>query len=44
MDVGEMSAGCADEVSAGRAGEMSAGGGGEIVDVYAFEAQLVFMK
>ena len=43
MDAGEMRAGCAGEVSAGCAGEMSAGGG-EIVDVYAFEAQLVFMK
>ena len=45
MDAGEMSAGVAGEVSAGGAGEMSAGGGGDgIVDVYAFAAQLVFMK
>ena len=51
MDAGEMSAGAAGEMSAGCAGEMNAGGAGEmsaggdgIVDVYAFAAQLVFMK
>ena len=41
--VGEMSAGGAGELSAGDASEMSTGGDG-IVVVYAFAAQLVFMK
>ena len=41
---GEMSAGCAGEMSTGYAGEMSAAGGDWIVVVYAFAAQLVFMK